>query len=96
MIGPEQSDLHLTTDPLTPSSQFSVPTFFPSPQIGVQTEGEVESPPMQLYPVGIDQHPVSHPIKEEPTSQTSAPTFSPSPQISEQVDGPEKLPPLQV
>lgn len=91
--GPVQFPLHLSTDETSPSSHISPYTFFPSPQIGVQTAG-IEL--VQVQPVSI-VHVDEHPSRSNvfPSSQDSETVQFPSPQSSTQTLGLLKSPPEQ-
>lgn len=90
---PEQSSKHFELGSLSPSSQTSEATRFPSPQKEVQTEGD----PVQDQPDSTMQK-LSQPSRGviEESSHCSDPVFTPSPQISVQVEAVVELPPIQV
>lgn len=79
---------------LSPSSQTSVPTLSPSPQIGIHVEGLTES---QIHPFSTT-HEELHPSKSTkfPSSQGSVPKTRPSPHSGTQFHGVVDDPPVQI
>mgnify|MGYP007132078803 CR=1 FL=1 len=88
---PEQSSRHFDKGSLSPSSQTSEDTLYPSPQNDVQIEGY----PVQDQPDSTSQN-LSQPSSGviDPSSHPSEPVTTPSPQISVQVDAVVDVPPI--
>jgi len=84
-----QFALHPSRSAVLKSSQASVETVTPSPQILVQIEGEVEEPPTQVHPVTGPEQSDLHlsTFKIFPSSHVSPVTFQLSPQIGVQTFG---------
>jgi hypothetical protein len=80
-----------------PSSQASVPTLYPSPQVVAQVSLVAELPPRHFHPDSIWQRELQpSPFILLPSSQGYYPKSNPSPHISMQVSGFVDVPPEQV
>ena len=79
-----------------PSSQYSEPTFSPSPQIGVQVVDVNAALLVQLHPDSISQV-LEHPseLRRLPSSHCSVVVMNPSFHCSVHVDAEEVVPPEQ-
>jgi len=77
-----QFTLHPFPSVAFPSSQVSVPTLNPSPQMGEQVDAGVDDPEVQVHleliPRQFEEQPM---LSSEPSSHDSGVTMIPSPQI---------------